>query len=157
MLKFVNITTMPDNERLKNVLEYLKNNRYVRNQQEFCERINIHKSTMSEILNGHKQIQNKVFIAIEHEFPFIDTKWIRSGEGEMLKSTNTQNVFGGEKITQTGNIHAVDSEVLIKTLEEFSEIRQMLDTALQSNIRITQQVASTNDRLMTLLEKLYDK
>lgn len=44
---------MTDSERLKQAFVYTKNQRYVRNQQDFTERLGIDKASMSQMISGH--------------------------------------------------------------------------------------------------------
>lgn len=67
------------------VIEYLKVNKVIRNQQDFVERIGYNKSTVSQILNGKVQVSDKFFNTIAETFPFIDRHWLHTGEGKMIK------------------------------------------------------------------------
>ena len=78
---------MTDSERLKQAFVYTKNQRYVRNQQDFTERLGIDKASMSQMINGHRSIANEVFTKIANTFPFFNINWLLTGEGEMLKPT----------------------------------------------------------------------
>lgn len=78
---------MTDNERLKQAFTYTKNQRYVRNQQDFTERLGIDKASMSQMINGHRSVANEVFAKIANTFPFFSIDWLLTGEGEMLKPT----------------------------------------------------------------------
>lgn len=78
---------MTDNERLKQAFMYTKNQRYVRNQQDFTERLGIDKASMSQMINGHRSVANEVFAKIANTFPFFSINWLLTGEGEMLKPT----------------------------------------------------------------------
>lgn len=124
---------MADNKRFKEMMEYLKKNRYVRNQQDFTERVNSDKATVSQIMNDKISIPNIMFGNISTAFPFISTKWLKSGDGDMLKSTYTQNVHGGENISQTGNISTIPVELLSKAIDEISEMRKLLEESIKNN------------------------
>lgn len=141
---------MIENQRLKTAFEYLKEHRYVRNQQDFTERIGSDKSTVSQIMNERITIPNVLFGNIAAAFPIISEEWLRTGNGEMLKSTYTQQIFGDGQTTQTGNINSGNSEALMHALNEITEMRKLLASALEVNQR-------TNDRLLTLLENMNTK
>lgn len=100
--------------------------------------------------NMRNSMQPDKIMKIVHCFPELNPGWVMTGEGEMLKPTNTQNVYGGEKITQTGNINECESDALMLALNEISEMRKLLDRAIATNER-------TNDRLLTLLENINNK
>lgn len=136
-----------DNQRFRAVFEYLKKRRYVRNQQDFSERVDTDKATVSQIMNDRVKIPNIMLTKIDKAFPFISTDWLLTGEGEMLKATYTQTVHGGENFTQTGNISVIPSELLGKALDEIAEMRRALTQALALNQQHT-------SRLMAMLERL---
>jgi hypothetical protein len=140
---------MIDNQRFKDVFAYLRENKHVRNQQDFTERIGSDKSTVSQIMNDRISIPNNLFAGVANAFPFISEEWLRTGIGTMLKSTYTQQIFGDGQTTQTGNI-TTDSPALIIALHEITAMRKMLADALNANQR-------TNDRLLSLLENLQSK
>jgi hypothetical protein len=98
-----------DNERFIYLVSYLKENRYIRNQQDFTERVKSDKSTVSQIMNNKITIPNKMFANILNAFPFISLEWLITGEGEMLKNSTIStrdnlNISGGNK----GNIRQGD-------------------------------------------------
>lgn len=81
---------MADNQRFTEMLDYLKNSRIIRNQQDFTERVGSDKATISQIKNGKLSIPNKLFNKIEEAFPSISTSWLMTGEGPMLKTEEEQ-------------------------------------------------------------------
>ncbi len=82
---------MIENQRFKEVFVFLKENKYVRNQQDFTERIGSNKSTISQIMNNRIRIPNNLFANINAAFPRINPHWLRTGEGEMLKDEENFN------------------------------------------------------------------
>ncbi len=98
--------------------------------------------------NMRNSMQPDKIMKIVHCFPELNPGWVMTGEGDMLKSNYTQQVYGGEKITQTGNISDTDSGALNHALNEITEMRKLLSSALEANQR-------TNDRLLTLLENMH--
>lgn len=139
-----------DNQRIKKVVDYLKNNRYIRNQQDFTERIGSDKATVSQVLNNRINIPNNMFASIVDAFPFVSEVWMRTGEGEMVKSTNTQHVKDGEYFTQTGDVNAIPADILHKALDEISEMRKALTQALTTN-------QSHTERLLGIVENMTSK
>lgn len=79
-----------DNHRVREVLDYLKKEKVVRNQQDFTERIGFDKATMSLVLNNKTSASNNLFDLISQTFPCIDRNWLVTGEGEMLKSVESK-------------------------------------------------------------------
>ena len=70
---------MNENQRVKKVIEVLKQNKYIRNQQDFAERIGADKSTISQVV-------------ISKAFPQFNIEWLLNDEGEMLKTSTATNM-----------------------------------------------------------------
>ena len=60
---------MEENQRFRNVITSLKENKRVRNQQDFVERIGSDKTTISQIVNNKIMIPNNLFAKIKEAFP----------------------------------------------------------------------------------------
>lgn len=146
------MTQSVDNQRFKKMFTFLREHKLVRNQQDFTERIGSDKSTISQIMNNRLAIPNHLFANVNKAFPFIDDEWLRSGKGEMLKPNYTQHIYGGERITQTGNITDGDSPALVAALAEMSEQRKMFASELESRQREMDRLLSMHERLLSLLE-----
>ena len=76
---------MIDNQRIKELVSFLKENKRIRNQQDFVERIGSDKSTVSQVLSGKLSIPNNMFDKIYNAFPDISQSWLLTGEGPILK------------------------------------------------------------------------
>lgn len=83
---------MNENQRVKKVIEVLKQNKYIRNQQDFAERIGADKSTISQVVNGKISVPNNLFGKISKAFPQFNIEWLLNDEGEMLKSSTATNM-----------------------------------------------------------------
>lgn len=81
-----NVATETPAQRLVVLLDYLRLNRYIRNQQDFAERIDSDKSTISLIKHGRLNVPRNMFPKILRVFPFISAEWLERGVGEMLAS-----------------------------------------------------------------------
>lgn len=137
---------MTDNKRIKLLVNWLISQGTIASQQDLGEKFGVtNKSYLSQLVNGRAFSQdfiNKLSALDER----INEEWLLTGEGEMLKTQYTQQNYGCEKITQTGNINECQSDALMHALNEISEMRKLLESALNANQR-------TSDRLLTLLEK----
>ena len=76
---------MTENERFRCLVDYLKENRYIRNQQQFVEDVKSDKTTISQLLNGRISAPKVLFGNVCAAYPFISMDWLRDGKGEMLK------------------------------------------------------------------------
>lgn len=81
---------MNENQRVKKVIEVLKQGKYIRNQQDFAERIGADKSTISQVVNGKISVPNNLFGKISKAFPQFNIEWLLNDKGEMLNGTAPQ-------------------------------------------------------------------
>lgn len=137
---------MIDNERFRAVVEYLKINRLIRNQQDLAERVGLDKATISQVMHNKIVVSKKLRQGIVKAFPFISHEWLETGDGEMLKSVITQNVSGGENITQLG----VGDIYSGKAIYEIAAQRKMTEQALE-RLKVSQQQISD---LIEVLKKI---
>lgn len=87
-----------DNSRFKELVQYLKENKYIRNQQDFAERTNSDKTTVSQIINGRIKIPNSMFVGIESAFPFISIDWIKGESDQMISDNNLSSTSTGSLV-----------------------------------------------------------
>ena len=94
---------MIDNQRIKELVSFLKENKRIRNQQDFVERIGSDKSTVSQVLSGKLSIPNNMFDKIYNAFPDISQSWLLTGEGPILKEDSNAPIFQRDIIEKGGN------------------------------------------------------
>lgn len=103
-----------------------------------------------EIKAGKCAISRELAHRIQCKFEKINTGWLLTGEGEMLRNSGQVQVISGENahhFTQSGNVTAAVDGALSELIREFSETRKAFnDTILANN--------KTIDRLLALIEKL---
>lgn len=78
------------NERVKIVIEWLKDRRIILKQEEFADKIGMQASQLSETLSGKRDMNERVIHKIVAAFSDISTEWLLTGEGEMLKKGSIQ-------------------------------------------------------------------
>lgn len=139
---------MIDNQRFRKMMEYLKTNRYIRNQQDFTERVKSDKATVSQVMNDHINIPNIMFGNIAISFPFISTEWLKTGKGDMLKSSqNIGDVSGtvvGANVQGNGNNISNNDAMNIAGMIELQKGYQTMLAKSQSQI----------DRLLAIIEDM---
>lgn len=74
-------------ERIKNIRKY-----YKLTQTEFGERIGVKGNTITGYETGLRSPSDAVIVSICREFS-INEKWIRTGEGEMLKTVSRSDAI----------------------------------------------------------------
>lgn len=135
-------------------MNFLKKERRVRNQQDFTERVGSNKATISEIMNDRISVPRTLYAGIAAAFPFISIDWLKDGTGEMLKSQFTQNINGGENISQTGNITVVASASLEKAFDEIAAQRRLTEQALAQLSVSQQQITVCQQQISELIKRI---
>lgn len=81
---------------LNEVYEWLRYKKLVSSKKDFAEHIGIDKTNLSSAFNGmEKYLTDNLFIKISEAFPLLNSDWLLTGKGNMLKeesvSTNSEN------------------------------------------------------------------
>ena len=132
------------NERISLVVKHSR-----LTKSEFTRRLGL-KTTAGvfQLINGKtKSLSHEMKTKILESYPEINQEWLETGEGEMLKTNYTQNVYGDGQTTQTGDIHNADCEALMRAMDEITEMRKSFSQALE---RKDEQIS----RLIALLENI---
>lgn len=84
---------MSTNQRLTEAIEWLKKNEKILSNNDFAVKLGKHKSYISDIVNDKRPVSGKFITQIVNEFPQLNSAWLLTGEGSMLK---------GEAVEQEG-------------------------------------------------------
>lgn len=78
--------------RLKQVIEYLKDNGVIHKQQDIADRMELPRSTVSNAMHGRARLSFENFLRrFARAYPRISVDWLLTGEGAMvLPDTHTQ-------------------------------------------------------------------
>lgn len=137
-------------QRFRLLLNYLKENKVVRNQQDFTERVSSDKSTISQIMNGRLTPPNDLFGRVALAFPSVNEEWLRSGEGEMLKPSVQQTSYGKNSPNVNGNGNLIGGgDSLDKAFAEIAAQRSLVERTLA----LLEKRDAQLDRIIDLLEK----
>lgn len=85
------------NERIKEVVNFLKENNLIRNQQHFCDIIGYNKSALSLVLNNKMEASHKLIKAIQDAYPNIPKSFLEDGTGT-LSATTKQSIEHSNKM-----------------------------------------------------------
>jgi hypothetical protein len=124
---------MTENERFKNVIDFLIANRIIRNQQQFVEEIHSDKATVSQIKNGKLNIPNEMFEKITNSFPCISLDWLKEEKGEMLK-------INGVGHSTFGNFSPIKGNIEINSCLAELEKEKQKNTYLERIIKDKEQI-----------------
>lgn len=73
------------NQRFVELLEELKSRRIVYNDADFAARVHVNRSYISELKNNKRKLTEQFIRSICHEFHFVSSEWLLSGEGNMME------------------------------------------------------------------------
>lgn len=119
------------NERLREAFNYLKGKRKVRNQQDFTERIDSDRTTVSLVLNGKIKIPDILFVKVTEAFPELSRNWLISGKGEMLIPSINQENKNGPNVIGDNNFSDSTNKELLEMLKKKDEQMDRLITLLE--------------------------
>ena len=122
------------NQRLKTLIAELKKRKKVYSQAEFAEIVGISRTQFSEIVTGKRKLSDKAIHKITLAIPDINADWLRTGEGEMLK-THLANAekhsisIAGEEIKEN-EINVNTDATIASLIAEVSAQRKLTESAL---------------------------
>lgn len=128
---------MTEIERIGKVVTWLKYSGYGLSNLEISKKLGYNKSAFSQILNGKVPVSSQFINKLSSANPDINKDWIRTGEGEMLKSKKQE--LQDSPISVTGDY--------------FKGVRDNVDkvTLLE---QLLSQYMSENKELKTMIEDL---
>lgn len=125
------------NQRLREAVNLLKDQRKVRSDAECANDLGIDKADLSRMMSGKRPISQRFVGSFVRHFPEINEEWLRTGEGEMLKiasavAENHSISIAGDDV-RANNIHMNSDETIAKLIDEVSAQRRLTEIALQQN------------------------
>lgn len=127
------------NQRLREVVNFLKEQRKVLSDGEFADKIDVGRSQLSEVMSGKRKVSERYILKLLAKFPEISEEWLRTGEGEMLNltysTTVSPTVLADDHSTAiAGNKNMVNSDQTIAMLvAEVSAQRRLTEKVLEQN------------------------
>ena len=136
------------NQRLREVVNFLKKQRKVLSDGEFADKIDVGRSQLSEVISGKRKFSERYVLKLLTSFPEISEQWLRTGEGEMLKNTSySQNVSptvlaDDHSTAIAGNKNVVNADQTIAMLvAEVAEQRRLTERVIEQNSELLAIVA----------------
>lgn len=135
------------NQRLREVVNFLKKQRKVLSDGEFADKIDVGRSQLSEVISGKRKFSERYVLRLLTSFPEISEQWLRTGEGEMLKkSSYSQNVSptvlaDDHSTAIAGNKNVVNADQTIA----------MLVAEVAAQRRLTERVIEQNSELLAII------
>ena len=136
------------NQRLREVVNFLKKQRKVLSDGEFADKIDVGRSQLSEVISGKRKFSERYVLKLLTSFPEISEQWLRTGEGEMLKNPSySQNVSptvlaDDHSTAIAGNKNVVNADQTIAMLvAEVAEQRRLTERVIEQNSELLAIVA----------------
>ena len=138
-INFYEIVQVIMNERLKLLIDELKNRRIVHNYADFASQMGKPRSIISELLKGKRTISEQFVHEMTSKFPVVNDNWLLTGVGTMLKEDveNQPKILATEQPEEKWMIDKLlflvesqrkDIEVLIQLVKNKDEkIEELLD------------------------------
>lgn len=125
------------NQRLKILITELRRRKKVYSQAEFAEIVGISRTQFSEIVTGKRKLSDKAIHKIVAALPDINEDWLRTGEGEMLKTysasaDNHSISIAGEEIKEN-KINVNTDETIAMLVAEVAAQRKLTEKVLEQN------------------------
>ena len=140
-------------ERFIEAVNYLTENRYLRNQAELTGKLELSKGYVSQIVSGKREPSETIVRKFANEFPMISMPWLLTGEGEMLvKSSNNQKIYDNKGMAVNGN----HIEIKDRTGKELVNIMQTATKEMSQYLEALTKKDNTIDTLIAQNGKLMD-
>lgn len=134
-----------DNQRIKVVFDFLKNNGHIHNQQHFADKIGYGKSNVSLVLNGKIPASNDLFNSISTAFPILNREWLLTGEGEMLNESgkvsatdDSAKTYALVPLINVDSVGGVHSDNAITITEQYTIRKIPFTDAREGDVAILQ-------------------
>lgn len=133
------------NQRLIEIIDYLKDNDKIYNDKDFAKKIGIGRTFLSDMKNLRKEVSEQTVLKILNKFDEISRKWLLSGDGEML-NTDKNNVFVNGKKNTAINNSSVNSRD-----KNYDKVIDILKDELQIK---NEQIRIRDEQIGKLIEKI---
>ena len=125
------------NQRVRLVVNDLKERRKVYSDADCARLIGIEKADFSRMMSGKKPITQRCVENLLAQFPEINEEWLRNGDGEMLKSNsasaeNHSISIAGEEVKEN-KINVNTDETIAMLVAEVAAQRKLTEKVLEQN------------------------
>ena len=134
------------NQRLRKVVNELKNQRKVYSDADFARIVDIPRGDLSQMMSGKRKVSKRGVSNLLAEFPEINEEWLMTGEGEMLKNTSAvaeshSISIAGEEIKEN-KINVNADETIAMLIAEVAAQRRLTEKVLEHNTELIAIIAN---------------
>lgn len=124
------------NQRLRKVVNELKNQRKVYSDADFARIVDIPRGDLSQMMSGKRKVSKRCVSNLLAEFPEINEEWFMTGEGEMLNNSATAKnhsvSIAGEEIKEN-RINVNTDDTIARLIAEVAAQRRVTEKVLEQN------------------------
>lgn len=144
-------------DRFKILINHLKSLGIIENQQDLGRKMGYNNSSaFSQVINGKTQEPKLFMQKLEELYPSLNTHWLETGEGEMLKASTFQDTSGDYSPNISGNGN--HSQVAGRDINaSSSDVGKLIDIVNAQQTTIAELVRTNQEqtgRLLSMLERL---
>ena len=148
---------MPNMNRFKVIYEHIIGSKYASSQEDFAHKTDISRTIVSQLLTGKRVLNDKQIVKICAAFPFVDSEWLRSGEG-MPFSFDSKGLPSPEDLKDLDSVllflNGIDDEQTYTNQLESLAILYASKMAEKENAALSQKVLSQARTLQLLNHEL---
>ena len=132
------------NQRLREVVNKLKNQRKVYSDADFARIVDIPRGDLSQMMSGKRKVSKRCVSNLLREFPEINEEWFTTGEGEMLNNTSTSSdhsvSIAGEEVKEN-NISINADQTIALLVSELAAQRRLTEKVVEQNSELIAVIA----------------
>lgn len=132
------------NQRLREVVNELKNQRKVYSDADFARIVDIPRGDISQMMSGKRKVSKRCVSNLLAEFPEINEEWLLKGEGEMFKKqanlTDHSVSIAGEEVKEN-NISINADQTIALLVSELAAQRRLTEKVVEQNSELIAVIA----------------
>ena len=138
------------NQRFKEITTVLKSERRVYSDADLARILGISRGEMSNVMSGKRPVSKRIVDNLSTQFPEVNTVWLLTGEGEMLKDTsaiaeNHSVSIAGTEIKEN-KINVNGDKTISMLVAELSAQRQLTEKVIDQNTDLIAIIAEMRKR-----------
>ena len=132
-------------QRFIEAVNYLIENRRLRNQAELTAQLGLSKGYVSQIVTGKREPSEQIVRKFANQYPEINVTWLLTGDGEMMPASGKNS-----QVIENNNGTAVNGDGAVIHQKESSDVVKRMQDQIDELI-------SQNKTLLNIVDRLTSK